>query len=128
MKKLNNKGYMLIEIILASVLAFGVAYFIIDLTIKLKNKNDDLVVETQTVTDQTIIYNGIMKHINNSGFDCTKIKIDNQKITYNNELIDIVNDYAKIGSISCEEGKITIPITVKQIPDKNFNVAIYYNK
>ena len=46
MKKLNNKGYMLVEIILASVIAFGVAYFILDLVIKLKNKNDDLFVDT----------------------------------------------------------------------------------
>ena len=35
----NNKGYMLVEIILASVIAFGITYFIVDLTIKLKNKN-----------------------------------------------------------------------------------------
>ena len=33
-KRLNNKGYMLVEIIFASVLAMVVAYFIIDLTIK----------------------------------------------------------------------------------------------
>ena len=50
--KLNNKGYMLVEIILASALAFGLTFFIIDLTIKLKNKNDDLVVETLISTDR----------------------------------------------------------------------------
>ena len=61
MVKLNSKGYMLVEIILASVIAFGVAYFIINLTIKLKNKNDDMLVETQVKTDQAIITNKLMK-------------------------------------------------------------------
>ena len=37
---------MLVEIILASAIAMGIAYFITDLTIKLKNKNDDLLVKT----------------------------------------------------------------------------------
>ena len=60
MKKLNNKGYMLVEIILASVIAFGVAYFILDLVIKLKNKNDDLFVDTLARTDQAIITNTII--------------------------------------------------------------------
>ena len=59
-KRLNNKGYMLVEIILASAIAMGIAYFITDLTIKLKNKNDDLLVKTLVSTDQAIIYNTIM--------------------------------------------------------------------
>ena len=36
MKKLNNKGYMLVEIILAFVIAMGVVYFMFELIIKLK--------------------------------------------------------------------------------------------
>ena len=64
-KKLNNKGYMLVEIILASVIAFGVAYFLLDLVIKLKNKNDDLFVDTLARTDQAIITNTIMRDIYN---------------------------------------------------------------
>lgn len=42
MKKLNNKGYMLVEIILASVIAFSVAYYLINLTFKFKDQNMDL--------------------------------------------------------------------------------------
>ena len=41
--KLNKKGYMLVEIILASALAFGLAYFILELTLKVKEKDDDLI-------------------------------------------------------------------------------------
>ena len=58
-KKLDNKGYMLVEIVLASALAVGFAYFLLDLTIKLKNKNDDLFVSTVVLTDQAIIKLGI---------------------------------------------------------------------
>ena len=60
--KLNKKGYMLVEIILASALAFGLAFFIIDLVIRLKNKNDDLLVENLITTDKTIITNKLMSY------------------------------------------------------------------
>ena len=49
--KLNRKGYMLVEIILASAIAFGVGYFILQMVINLKNKNDDLLVETLSAID-----------------------------------------------------------------------------
>ena len=38
MKKLNNKGYLTVEVVLASVIAFGLAYFLLNLTIKVKDK------------------------------------------------------------------------------------------
>ena len=130
MKKLNNKGYMLVEIILASVLAFGVAYFIIDLTIKLKNKNDDLVVETQVVTDQTIIYNKLMKYIKEPDFSCDNITIEEKTIKYKDELIDIVNKYTTIGEKTCTKDdkkiEIKIPLEVKQQKNKDYDVNINY--
>ena len=111
-KHLNNKGYMLIEIILASVIAMTVAYFIMDLTIKLKNKNDDLLVKTLVYTDQAIIYNKIMSRITeieqNPDLDlsCNEIKIkqetDEKKITID-DFKYIVSDYATVGDISCGE-------------------------
>ena len=84
---MNNKGYMLVEIILASALAMIVAYFVIELTIKLKNKNDDLLVKTLVATDQAIIYNTIMKDLNSlESVDCDyingKISIDKNKNTF----------------------------------------------
>ena len=52
---MNRKGYMLIEIILASAIAFGIAIFMFLLVVKVKNRNDDMFVETQVATDQAII-------------------------------------------------------------------------
>ena len=98
--KLNNKGYMLVEIILASALAFGLAFFIIDLTIKLKNKNDDLMVETLISTDRAIINNKLMDYAKEeeNNFDCSKLTIENNTIKYDGNIIDIVNDYGNIES------------------------------
>ena len=135
MKKMNNKGYMLVEIILASVIAMVVAYFVIDLTIKLKNKNDDLLVRTVVYTDQAIIYNTIMDDIYNSGNDIScdyinnKISIDKENNIFKyGDFINVVSEYASIGDYTCEgEGssiRVNIPMKVKQLPDDNFNVNI----
>ena len=114
MKKLNNKGYMLVEIILASALAFGLAYFMLELTLKLKNKNDDLLVATMMATDKTIISNKIMERLkeknyiqgcNSVYFDEILSKLSDNKITINfddNNYDYVVNKYAKIGDIISE--------------------------
>ena len=132
MKHLNNKGYMLVEIILASVLSMVVAYFVIDLTIKLKNKNDDLLVKTLVATDQAIIYNTIMRDLNSGGsISCgnidNKIKIENNKFIYNNEFISEISNYADVSNVECsiknDDIVIKIPISVKQLSD-DFSVVI----
>ena len=129
--KLNRKGYMLVEIILASAIAFGVGYFILQMVINLKNKNDDLLVETLSATDQTIIMNKLMQYANSSSdFDCSKLKINDKKIIYDTDIIDIVNEYVDVGTISCNNDQkllsITIPLSVKQIKDKSFDVNFRY--
>ena len=138
MKKLNNKGYMLVEIILASVIAFGVAYFILDLVIKLKNKNDDLFVDTLARTDQAIITNTIMRDIynKNTQFSCenilNNISVEDNKFQYNDTINDTiiieVNKYTTIGVIDCEVTqtnsiKLNIPLTVKTTK-KSYNISI----
>lgn len=141
--KLNNKGYMLIEIVLASVIAVAVAYFMTDLTIKLKNKNDDLMVKTLVSTDQAIIYNAIMKDLYSgrysNGISCSdiedKIQINSaDKIFKYGNFTNIVSKYAVLGNFNCDDTsdpnyiKITIPLSVKQLPDEDFNVNIRYKK
>lgn len=135
MKKLNNKGYMLVEIILASVIAFGVAYFILDLVIKLKNKNDDLFVDTLARTDQAIITNTIMRDIydKNTQFSCNNISKsdDGTKFIYKDTIKDTiieVNKYTTIGVIDCEVTqtnsiKLNIPLTVNTT-QKSYNISI----
>lgn len=130
MKRLNNRGYVLIEIILASAIAFGIAYFILDLTIKLKNKNDDLVVRTLTQTDRGIITNRFMSYMVDDNFSCDNVKIVDNTIKYNDEVIDIVNKYAKLENYNCSitSNRVNLKffIKVSQLEKENFNVDINY--
>ena len=43
--KLNRKGYMLVEIVIASVLAMGIGYYLLNLTYKFKNNSEDIYAE-----------------------------------------------------------------------------------
>ena len=130
MKRLNNRGYVLIEIILASAIAFGIAYFVLDLTIKLKNKNDDLVVSTLTQTDRGIITNRFMSYMVDDNFSCDNVKIVDNTIKYNDEVIDIVNKYAKLENYNCSitSNRLNLKffIKVRQLEEENFNVDINY--
>ena len=129
---LNNKGYMLIEIVLAMTIAMVVVYFITNLTIKIKNKNDDLLVKTLVATDQAIIYNAIMKDLYDTSttFTCSKINISGNTFKYGS-FTNIISEYATIGNMSCSvvgnKVNIKIPIIVKQLPDDDFSVNIVYN-
>ena len=134
MKRLNNKGYMLVEIILAFVLAMTIMYFITELTINVKNKNDDLMVETIVKADQTIITNKFMDYILKEGenFSCDKVFVntENKIVKYGDDIITIVDDSATLSGASCNalRGKVSIniPINVEQMPDKKFDVNINY--
>ena len=100
MKKLNNKGYLLVEIIVASVLAMTIAYFLIELTLNLKAKNDDVFVDTILVTDKVLMTNQIMNDIN-------KYKLT--KVSQNADTPNIVD---------LTFNDITKRITIAKIADK----------
>lgn len=61
--KLNNKGYLIVEVILAGVLTFTMAYFLINLTLKIRNRYDDANVEMVMLNDKTVITNEIMNDV-----------------------------------------------------------------
>ena len=92
MKKLNRRGYLTIEIVLASTLAFTIAFFLIDLTIKFANKTDDIQLDTLYITDNALLIENIREVIN----------IDKDAEVEN-------GDAGKITSIECkkEENKCT---------------------
>lgn len=61
--KLNNKGYMLIEIIFASVLAVSIAYYLLDLTYKFKNTDEDIYQSIEYLNDKNMITKNIMNDL-----------------------------------------------------------------
>lgn len=131
--KHNNRGYVLVEIILASVIAFGIAYYMLDLTIKLKNKNDDILAKTLVKTDKAIIQNKLVKYISEDPepFNCDNIIINNKTITYKtaSNIVDIINGYTVVGTKRCSVDDnivhILIPLTVTAL-NENFDVTLDY--
>ncbi len=61
--KLNRKGYLTVEIILASTIAFAIAFFLIEITVKLVSKTDNVYHETVIAYDDAIIINNIKDKI-----------------------------------------------------------------
>ena len=104
MKKLNNKGYMIIEIIVASVIAFSVAYYLLNLTYKFKDKNEDVYYSTTMLADKINITKNIMNDLEGKNVEIQD-KTDNS-VTLK------VGEYIK---------KIIIDETTKTITYGNFD-------
>lgn len=86
MLKLNRKGYLTIEIILASAIAFVIAFFLIDITMKLVDKTDNYYVDTVFMTDKALIVKNIKELIENDINDLgiiTKVDCDNDNNDFN---------------------------------------------
>lgn len=81
-KKLNNKGYLLVEIIVSFVIAMGVAYFLAEITINLKNRQEDLDHQIQYNVDKALITKELMddygkiKDVTGSGTNYTVTLLD----------------------------------------------------
>ena len=61
--KLNKKGYMLIEIVLASVLAMSIALYLLNLTYQFKNKDEDIYQSISYSSDKIAITKNIMNDL-----------------------------------------------------------------
>ena len=63
-------------------------------------------------------------------FACNKLTITGNTVKYKDEIIDIITDYANVGELSCstKAGKvsITIPISVPQMPNKDYDITFDY--
>lgn len=74
--KLNRKGYMLVEIILASVIAMGIAIYLLNLTYKFKNTNDELQRSITYNNDKNVVVKNIMNDLVNLSINVSSIKVD----------------------------------------------------
>lgn len=61
--KLNRKGYMLVEIVVASVLAMTIAYYLLNLTYKFKNTSGDIYQSYYYTNDKILITKNIMSDL-----------------------------------------------------------------
>ena len=142
--KLNNKGYLIVEVILAGVLTFTMAYFLINLTLKIRNRYDDGNAETVMLNDKTVITNEIMSDVIDNKIisvdDITNgIKISfedgsSKDLTIVGNTINYgsytkkLSDNAIVGDINIKRNGnyflLEIPITTKY-SDKDFGINIF---
>lgn len=88
MKKLNRKGYLTVEIIIASVIAFAIAFFLMEITINLVDITDNEYVDTNFMTDKALIMKNIKKNIQE---DINKYeKVDSITCTDDNKMCEII--------------------------------------
>ena len=109
--KLNQKGYMLVELVLSSVLAMTIALYLINLTYQFKNKNEDIYQSITYSKDKIVITKNIMNDLDNQ--IVTFIKTDStktgDKTIYNNYLTviskkDSTENFRNIQIVQSKEG------------------------
>ena len=135
--KLNNKGYLIVEVILAGVLTFTMAYFLINLTLKVRNRYDDTNVETVLLNDKTVVTNEVMDDVINNKVKNVEYIVNGIKITFEDgsskdlTVVDNTitydtytkrfNDNAILGNVNIKRNgnyfTLEIPITTKYSKD-----------
>ena len=83
--KLNRKGYLTVEVILASAAAVAIAFFLMEITIKLVNVTDDAYIDTELLTDKALVIENIKQLIEDD------IKLVNESGTAYGGGIDEIN-------------------------------------
>lgn len=100
--KLNRKGYMTIEIILAAVVSFVIAFFLIDLTMKLSSNTDDAYADTVLITDKSLITKNVKENLEKD--ICEYGSISNVNCT--NNICNISMDSGNIINLSISGNKV----------------------
>lgn len=133
MKRLNRGGYLTIEIVLASVMTFVIAFFLIDITIKLVDNADNAYADTVLTTDKALIIKnikenlkedicskGIITNVGCSNNECNIRMTDNSlvKLSVNNNKVE----YTGNESYSKDIDKILTDINLTTSSSKG-----YYN-
>lgn len=112
---LNRKGYMLVEIVVSSVLAITISYYLLNLTYKFKDKNEDMYQSYFFMSDKVLLTKNIMsdlekgivvgiyeKEDNYIIFDFLidkeeitkrKLLVEENKISYGKVMMDDMGDY-----------------------------------
>ena len=138
--KLNRKGYLTVEIILASTIAFAIAFFLIEITVKLVSKTDDVYHETVIAYDDAIIINNIKEKIKDyiietDGLDLVNCESKGCNI-WGNRIGGVTEErwlyYDSVSkeirfSEGAEEGKDRVTLYSKKVDDSISEVEISSN-
>ena len=131
--KLNRKGYMLVEIIVAFALTITIAYYLLHLTFKFKNTEEDIYMQTIYMKVKIAVTKNIMNDLERE----TIIYVEKSK---DNEIIFTLKDNIKrkliINNHTIEYGKIAgdsfvkddITYYKKQLEESLQTGGLHFNK
>lgn len=123
--KLNQKGYMMVELVLSSVLAMTIAIYLLNLTIQFKNKNEDIYQSIGYSADKIETTKNIMNDLEN--LTITEITVQD-----NNVDLDVIekNNVASHRKLTITNVNQTITITYGKYKNNTFdqNDVSYYQK
>lgn len=88
--KLNNKGYMLAEIIVCSIVTFAIAFFLIDIAINFKKKAEISYLNSKYMVNYTLINKNIMDDIEN--YNLKKVEFKKNNNTYYIDFSYLINE------------------------------------
>ncbi len=80
--KLNRKGYLTIEIILGATIAFAIAFFLMEITIKMVNVTEDNYKDIVVITDNALVISNIKKLLDNKEITNITCSSNTCTITY----------------------------------------------
>ena len=106
MKKINKKGYMLVEIIVSFSLIFVILISLTNLLIKYKDDNEDLFYSTKYLKDKNLITRNIMEDLKKVNILNVE-KIDNKLILYVEYLNESNNFVSGTRMLSIDNNTIT---------------------
>ena len=121
--KLNRRGYIAVEIILASIVSITIAVFLIDITIRLVNRTDNNYIDTIFVSDKALLTKNIKEEIEND--ISNKGVIDSISCSNSNCNI-IFNDDGSSKELSIEGNKVTYGSYTKEV-DKRLGGEVKVN-
>ena len=81
--KLNRKGYLTIEIILGATIAFAIAFFLMEITIKMVNVTEDNYKDIVVITDNALVISSIKELLDNKKIINITCSSNTCTITYN---------------------------------------------
>ena len=122
--KLNRKGYLTIEIILGATIAFAIAFFLMEITIKMVNVTEDNYKDIVVITDNAIVISNIKELLDNKKI--TKITCSSNICTITYDDIDNTTHTTHLGidnrSVIYEES--TNYLYVKELDKSLSNITL----
>ena len=121
--KLNNKGYMLAEIIVCSIITFAIAFFLVDIAINFKKKAEINYLNSKYMVNYSLINKNIMDDVEN--YNLKKVEFKKNNNTYYIDFSYLVNEDIVLKRLTLQNGDNVINYKYG-VYDSNYIKNDYY--